>query len=846
MNMRTLCVWVSILLACQLEAWEVDCQPETVRMDAHGKLIAEDRPDRRTAAFFSYDASTQSARMRAGRGGYVSFQLVVKNAKGGPFRVSIDSTSGVEVELFRAWYSKQTANGVWYPDALVPLKEKSEHELPATDNGIPNQTAQMFWVDVWVPSDAPDQASFKLSVWHQKIRLPVEVTVQVESVVYPAEDAITADHNAYGIGFVGASHPAIVKQIQGNFGLSDPCFRLIQNYHRIFYEHRGTFHQLGYNHSGGVHPAFAPELEGEGSSRRVRSWDAFDRHYGPLLDGSAFAGTRRGPRPVEGVYLPVNPEWPARHRHWGTPAYEAEFVNVLSEMEQHFREVGWTQTAFEMFFNHKKRYKGFSWDGDETRFPQDDVYFKFYGGLLAKAVPPDSPVKFRFRHDASWRMRGQTDALAGSVNHWVFAGFVTIYPELPALVKRRGDTAWLYGGANGVYAPVAAIGELPYRTWLMGLHGYTRWLTVDGRALIPTVDYGADTCLVYSGEQFGIDGPIPSIRLKLERNILQDIALLDAALRKAEADTVNGEAVREAAAQLFGLRLAELYRPDSPLKRQKPWEWSNASFAGNTGAGLFDRVTPDGELVDKVRSFAFDRNASLGVKTTGVPKFAQRPAPHPMAGYIPREPAARNLPEVPKPGFDKFTAELKRLGAMCRWEMSLHADTCASIVPARVVPLLFRKDPRDPWADSDNYDVDSKAFDAMKQKLAELAHSHAAYPVDFNLWLVLTREPLRVHACIRQLYGRSIFYKWGDLHGKPVQEQEAVLETGELTLALREKEGMGAALVPLQVGKQIIGFVEICARYEDFVKAPPVPEKQPAAPGPAVPATPKAPLGAAK
>lgn len=34
-------------------------------------------------------------------------------------------------------------------------------------------------------------------------------------------------------------------------------------------------------------------------------------------------------------------------------------------MERHFREKGWTNTRFEMFFNHKKRYK----DGDVPYLP---------------------------------------------------------------------------------------------------------------------------------------------------------------------------------------------------------------------------------------------------------------------------------------------------------------------------------------------------------------------------------------------------------------------------------------------------------------------------------------------
>ena len=45
----------------------------------------------------------------------------------------------------------------------------------------------------------------------------------------------------------------------------------------------------------------------------------------------------------------------------GEPGYEKEFVNVVSEMERHFREKGWTNTRFELFFNQKKRYKAFPW-----------------------------------------------------------------------------------------------------------------------------------------------------------------------------------------------------------------------------------------------------------------------------------------------------------------------------------------------------------------------------------------------------------------------------------------------------------------------------------------------------
>ena len=183
---------------------------------------------------------------------------------------------------------------------------------------------------------------------------------------------------------------------------------LIHAYHRIFYENRGTFHQLGYGHGGKVGPEFAPQLTGTGKQMHIASWDLFDRHYGPLLDGSAFRDSRRGARPIPFMYLPINPEWPASFLWWGEAGYDAEFVNVLSEMEHHFREKHWTNTKFEVFFNHKKRYKGFPWDGDEIRFERDNNYFRVYHRMLEQAIPLDSPVHFLCEPIQAGRLRSSS------------------------------------------------------------------------------------------------------------------------------------------------------------------------------------------------------------------------------------------------------------------------------------------------------------------------------------------------------------------------------------------------------------------------------------------------------
>jgi len=306
-----------------------------------------------------------------------------------------------------------------------------------------------------------------------------------------------------------------------NFVESDQFFGLIHAYHRVFYEHRGIFHQLGYGHSGKVGPEFAPVLEGSGRAKHITSWSLYDRHYGPLFDGTAFSASRRGPRPIPFVYLPINPEWPASYEFWGERGYEAEFVNVVSEMERHFREKGWTHTTFEVFFNHKKRYKGFPWDGDEVRFPKDLKYFLEYDRLLKKALPLNTPVHFVFRADVSWDMEEQFKVLNGIVRLWCCGGgILSFYRHAPKMLCDRGDVVWYYGGPPGVTDSSSAITEFPLRAWLWGVNGYVHWLTVSPGE-DPWFHFdGGQTALIYSGKRFGDSEPIPSIRLKIQRNCL--------------------------------------------------------------------------------------------------------------------------------------------------------------------------------------------------------------------------------------------------------------------------------------------------------------------------------------
>jgi hypothetical protein len=576
---------------------------EHLRPDPFGGIVA---PDLETGA-----APAAEIIVKAARKGYASCHVIVNLPKPGTYRLEagpFEPSSGVEISVSREWFHYVPAAKQYFPDALIPVNLPYESALPDAQNNVPNQTAQAFWVDLWIPEGVvPGEylTVFTLRSASNLASLPIRLRVLKATV--PDKDVVTIDHNSYGTSWFVEQYPQLTQKNGADFFDSPAAYELIQAYHRIFYEHRGVFHQLGYGHAGKVSPEFAPAIEGTGRNKHVVDWTRFDRHYGPLLDGSAFAGTHRGARAIPFVYLPINPEWPASYEFWGEPGYEREFVNVVSEMERHFRNHGWTQTNFELFFNHKKRYKGFDWDGDEQRFSGDYAYLREYGRLLRLAVPADSPVHFVFRADVSWTMERQWKELAGVINFWVCGGdMLSWYPGAPALLKKRGDIVWTYGGTPDVTEPSSHITLDVLRPWIQQVDGFVRWqVTSPGADPWFQLDGGREV-LVYPGDRFGIAGPVPSIRLKLERNAVQDLTLLDSFVGRDGRD--DGARMRERAAHSFnGTDVAAWWTPRPALADTNPEEWSNADIQDATPADPRFSSSLDSAAWQRVRDFAYDQ-----------------------------------------------------------------------------------------------------------------------------------------------------------------------------------------------------------------------------------------------
>jgi hypothetical protein len=589
---------VLFLLAGTCQAQQLRALQECFRPDPFGGIVESDRQG---------SEWLKQVNLKAARGSYASFHLAVSSKATAGYKLSVRFPLAADV--YREWFHFNTPDKKYYPDALIPVTLPFEFQIPDSGNNVPGQTATAFWIDLWIPANAePKTYRGEVIVSSASGRETLPVELSVIPAVVPQDDAVTLDNNSYGTSWLVTQYPKTLAPFHDAPEASPESegrlIDLIHAYHRIFYENRGTFHQLGYGHAGKVGPEFAPQLAGTGKQMHVASWDLFDRHYGPLLDGSAFRGSRRDARPIPYMYLPINPDWPASFLWWGEPGYDAEFVNVLSEMERHFREKHWTNTKFEVFFNHKKRYKGFPWDGDEIRFERDNNYLRVYHRLLEQAIPLDSPIHFVMRADTSWTAAQQFRELEGVINFWVVGeGEVSWHPDAIPHLKQHGDIVWTYGGTPAVQKVSAEITLNPLRSWISGVDGFVRWQTVD-----PGTDpwfhlNGGDLTLVYSGERFNIAGPIPSIRLKLQRNCLQDLALLNALSAHGSRKSLEEDVVR----RFNQTQIADWSNANAKLPEKPILDWNNADFSDalKPFEARFANLKPDAWL--HVRDLILDR-----------------------------------------------------------------------------------------------------------------------------------------------------------------------------------------------------------------------------------------------
>ncbi|HYK91852.1 MAG TPA: hypothetical protein VE398_24010 [Acidobacteriota bacterium] len=123
-------------------------------------------------------------------------------------------------------------------------------------------------------------------------------------------------------------------------------------------------------------------------------------------------------------------------------------------------------------------------------------------------------------------------------------------------------------------------------------------------------------------------------------------------------------------------------------------------------------------------------------------------------------------------------------------------DLCRTIMSKRSLDRMFVVDPKDPWAASDDFNVNYEPYIRVKKTLTRLSRL-LPYPCDVNLWMPFEGRPDKIQILIRNVNELSQFWTWGDLTQDMVPEMKQVLETGARTTVMR-KAGLVSVLAPVR------------------------------------------------
>ena len=260
-------------------------------------------------------------------------------------------------------------------------------------------------------------------------------------------------------------------------------------------------------------PALQPERPDAGGLRpgwdgERLDWTAWDRRFGPLLDGSAFADLPRKGVPIECFYLPLHENWPSPMEgnynggYWADRPSRSRIAGPSSRPPARSPSTsatrGWNETLFHGFLNNKNNFKARGWSrgrlpGCSTSRPTSRT-----SGPCATSPGPSTRGSTRpdrrrnggrsadgrgfprmvFRADIS-RPQWRRDALDGLLDYHVVGSAMRQYPRLVFDRKRRlGEIVVEYGGTNPVRRSNLQPVGWSLDAWSLGADGVLPWQTV--------------------------------------------------------------------------------------------------------------------------------------------------------------------------------------------------------------------------------------------------------------------------------------------------------------------------------------------------------------------------------
>jgi hypothetical protein len=514
-------------------------------------------------------------KLQGGLNEVLGLQLLFNSAKPGQFSLVPFGEDIPDLKFFRQWYTKQ-ANG-WIPDALIPI-EHAHFTLPAVDNDVPGQKVQGLFVDVLLNESAARTISFKLGIYRGgKLLAMVPVEIDVQAFTLDERGAFIFEMNNYNF-----PHQSFGNSTKGRQAATPEGTRIDREFYKLCHEHRTEMDVLTYNHFGEVNEGCVPVLAGEGADVRVADWTAFDETYGPLIEGTVFKDGHRT-YPLRQLYLPFHENWPMpinkyykpkvklnqplipllnehKKKSWNIeqdfdPAYREGMKNVLKDFMIHFDEKGWHDVLVFYFFNNKyywknphrnnDRYKDATcwWLLDEPFYYDDWRALRFFGSIIQEAKDELSGLgsNFHFRLDVSWPAQfHHFDNGCLGINVTSSKNGLTHSNWFRRRSLLHDEHFWMYGSVNPPNVPDTNTYASMMRFYSVGGEGFLPWLAFRGDS---SLDKAESTSVVYTGERFGIKGPVGSMRLKSVRRLMQDFQYLSQVARMNGIDRFGEEEI---------------------------------------------------------------------------------------------------------------------------------------------------------------------------------------------------------------------------------------------------------------------------------------------------------------
>lgn len=507
-----------------------------------------------------WNAETNTVRLFAGRNEFVSFQIILEKNQEDlhKFFVTISDLIGPgerissdhSVQMFKQLYVQREGN--WYPEAMVPfeLAGVTPMNLPDPDGLVGNgQRVQSIWVDVFVPHELPPGLySGRIAVLHRTVNKQAVLNLELEVGDFTLSDELHLDVDLMNYGYLN------IERGWSDMLIDGPRHRKIElEFFRMAHQHRMSFALVPYNHDGSIPKGLKPELAGVGETIRVRDWSSWDERFGPVLSGEAFKDLPRAGQPVGHFFLPYNLMWPSDMRNWMKPAYRTEYKRIAEQFRSHLAAKGWTKPEYHIYYNHKEHYLFYPWNLDEPTRDKDYEALRYIGEILDESFPDESPVNVLYRLDIGHffcknvsscrhpREESQRaiEELGAVVDLWNI-GSAHFFPNADkgGELKRLGKTLYFYGATSSrISDPLLEAALWGWRGYRYDVDGICLWHSTDwtdwdmDRPVPDPLDFGdwryeGVSILFYPGERFGLDGPLPSIRLKGMRRGLQDFEYL--------------------------------------------------------------------------------------------------------------------------------------------------------------------------------------------------------------------------------------------------------------------------------------------------------------------------------